>query len=411
MTKTMFLLWVPVAHHVLPDSQAVNASRYDWGYLSSPNGPFLPDGTIDYTAFVALGDRLRELNPKHKTGWFMGGVAAQRTMDMAYPWIRDDCMLHFPDGRPVEKPDPGKLINWMRDTVAWDMADQYATFLREKGWSGIAADSFAPNEWAAHVRNMGQEWYGNPEIGCLEGPAHRTEWWEEALTTSTERIRYRLEEEGLTFIVNGIAPGEMHGALGMARVNAADCSSGMLYEMGHKAKANPTYLQSMLDAVTAVTAKRREVHWFVLPRVASLTGDPPPDERNSGLTDHRLHFATYLLAHEPPYTHYGLHPYTPYYAWDVYSEPLELKIHWEDDWHHIRELGSPLGRYQRVSEMVWVRHFARGFVVVNASNGHGEYHWAGIGRLWDRWSGRVIDTREGGLLMVDPFQGWLIWTG
>jgi hypothetical protein len=73
----MFLLWVPVAHHVLSDAQAANAARYDWGYLSSPNGPFLPDGSVDYAAFVTLSNRLRSINPNHKTGWFMGGVAAQ----------------------------------------------------------------------------------------------------------------------------------------------------------------------------------------------------------------------------------------------------------------------------------------------------------------------------------------------
>jgi hypothetical protein len=334
-------------------------------------------------------------------------------MDMAYPWIRDDFQLHFPDGRPVEKPDPGKLINHMSKTVVWDLADRYAEFLRTKGWHGIAADSFAPNEWASHVRNMGQEWYGNPDIGCREGPAHTTAWWEEALTTSTDSIRYRLEEEGFTYIVNGIAPGEMHGALGYARVNAAEYASGMLFEMPHRCKANPVYLQNALDAVTAVTTKRREVHWFVLPRTAILTGDPPPNESSPQaiIDDHRFHFGVYLLAMEPPYTHYGLHPFVPYYAWDVYTEPLNLLVHWEDDWHNVRELGPPLGTYQRINDTVWVRHFARGLIVVNTGNGHGLYNWAGYGRLWDRFTGREIDTRSGGLLMVDPFQSWLIWTG
>ena len=414
MSQTMFLLWIPVAHHLMDDTQANIAARYDWGYLSN-NDPLNPDGSVNYGPYITLSDRLRTLNPNHKTGWFAGGIGAQRPIDPLWPWLRDDFILHLPDGQPIVPELPGKFINWMSRTVCYDLADNIAAFLESKGWHGIAFDSYAPNEWASWIQNLA----GSP--GCREGPANTTVWWEEALMQGSEILRTVLSRYGFEVIVNGIAPGEQHGSLGMARVNAADYASGMLYEMGHRFKTNPAYTTSMLSAISQVTAKRRMVHDFVQPRVASATGDPPPNEADPQaiIDDHRLHFARYLLTWESPYTLFGLHPYKPYSAWDQDIEPIQIKMHWSDDWHAARELGPPLGTYFWVGETdpngadLWVRHYARGLVLVNPTNGNQTYGWAGIGRLWERNNpvARVIDTRAGGQLIVSPFSGWLIWTG
>ena len=114
MTQTMFLLWIPVAHHPMDDTQANIAARYDWGYLSN-NDPLNPDGSVNYGPYITLSDRLRILNPNHKTGWFAGGIGAQRPIEIT----PGDRRLQATGGMewPRTAPTPGTESQWQAGTL------------------------------------------------------------------------------------------------------------------------------------------------------------------------------------------------------------------------------------------------------------------------------------------------------
>lgn len=414
MIATAFHLHFDLLHCGQPSEEMIEkASRYDWGWLAASTDIQCPDGSLDYAGHAALAAEFRARNPHHRTGWYVGGIAWQRPMDPAYLHLTDADLLHAPapDGRPLHGPVTGiatKLINLGSRAVQDRLIAFYLDFLEQHGWRGLLMDSFEPAFWAQTVATT----YAM-SAGCAEGPAHTVAWWQDALGSFGERLRWALAQRGHQTMVVGIAPytydttNPYHAWMGKSNANVSDYASGVMFEHVHKSYGNPVYFAEALAAIKRVTDNRRNVFVSVSPRLAAETGDPPQKDCP---TLRRFYTALYLLVQEAPYTTGGYHPMTRYSAWD---DGLAPYVFWDDDW--ALDLGAPLGPFAVQAGplgSVWYRRYARAIVVVNADLKYQQFASPGRFRLWDPVAGWEFDMAAAGpgyILNIPPQEGWVLF--
>lgn len=396
----------------LSDEMKDRAARYDWGHLAATTDVMDAAGAMDYSQHAALSAEFRARNPDHKTGWYCGGIGGQRKDNPAWHWLTDDDLLHTPDGRALWAPIDGadtKIINLASFTTQRMLIDHYTDFLKTCEWHGLMLDSYSPAfyaDWVYRVHGLTN--------GCREGPAHLPGWWEDAIGTFSERLRWTLAQHGYEVMAVGIAPGEMTSLgpsamwHGYGSANIVDYASGAIFEHPHRGYGKPVFFEHALAACKAVTDKHRGLFFSVAPRLAYDTGDVPQQE-TSDLQ--RFYQAMYYLIQEPPDTSYGYHPFWPYRGWNDEIKPY---VYWADDWS-LPDLGIPTGPYGKQTTALgtcWYRRYNDATVVVNPSTTYQQLRLDGRWRVWDRANGPLIDMAPAApdyWMNIPPLTGWLLW--
>lgn len=401
------------------------AAKYETGYLT-PDQFVLPDpygytGVPDYTEYAAFGDRVRAINPRHKVGIYMRGLGYTCAIEGLYAAIGSAEMLHMPspDLRPLNGYIGGlmhAMLNLTSRTVRQKIVDYYRTMMHQNRFDALMIDAYnSPWFYADWVTRIYQA-----SNGCLEGPAHTTEFWMEPLARMGEELRWGLAQDGRTVVGVGIAPVPnptgshvVEAWSGVGFTNISEMASGAIFEMMHDAYGEEAKFADMLAMVKQMVDKRRSV---------MMAATPWFDARQNPLDPilQRWYEATYRLMEEPPYTSLMFHPYEPYRGYTT-PEPAQPYVYWNAEWE--QDIGLPLGPWYKQEEVpifgawphaVWARLFTGGKVIVNPTREWQCYQDPSPRkyRVWDKANGGELDMTLGGpyyLMNIPPLNGWILY--
>lgn len=434
MIPTEAHLWYNLYEYGVPDETVLQAAaNYRWLWMTAstdimPGNVFSEAGVKDFGIHSRLAASLRQRNPNHRDGWYIGAPGLAMPQFLLWETITPDDCLHVPapDLRPligyITSPAGiglSKVINVSSRAVQDKIIAAILQFLYRYGYHGVLWDSFNP-AWHGAMVVSGHALLN----GCAEGPAHLTSWWEEHLGALAERTRWMLESHGFETMVNGIYP-SLPGApidpwYGEHMVNASNYASAVMFEHTHRSYGDPVMAASTLAAISATARRRRRVMMNAIPELWRATSTEP---QIANAANEQFYRAMAYLVNDPPYVSYGWHPQDPYMAWIKVppGQPTTPYTHWEPQWTSL-DLGTPLGSYRSETvptgkpdgsvETLYRRTYTRAEILWNPSKTYLQAKLEPVlYRQWDPVSGGTLDYRNVAypLANVPPTSGMVLF--
>jgi hypothetical protein len=404
------------------------ADRHRWVWLKTGHEVLASRPDLDVpTSFARVGAIVADLkarNPAVRVGMYVGGIASPDSHHPHYGWATGADWIYANPWQPVainptHSPALGgerrvRSINYQDAGTRARHAQHWLAFCRQWGLDGICFDHWNPEHYAGWMAQSSTDGGFGLVDGGMSGAFHTTQWWFDALAQFSEHLRWTLAQDGREVWGNGLnarshdPTNVSHQIVGPGFTNCAPFLSGMLSEVAHVMHRSVAELRANLDVAAIVNRMGRPSFWLFQPY--TFTYEPTFWPWLSNLNEigmRRYFLACYLLFQTPPFTYFGFHDGINYQG---YTSPAPHQPHLYDggeDWD--RDFGVPLGPVQWSGELAW-RHYTRGFVVVNATDGYRQFYVPGTYRDWHPQQGGLVEMPVGSVGMnVPPKSGLFLW--